>query len=182
MFWAGYRGHLAADGRHVELSCLVLMYSADIHSGAFIHPTHHNNHNTSITNTSITNTSTSTNINTSTSTSSNSIMNPSVYITAVLLFGAQGVKSHGYRAGRGRGARHRHHAWPAVFSNDVDTGAFRAFNSYPRGGGIFTPGAPLLDVFQEVFGDIKKGAVGLCNDNFRFATVSPPVVNRTSKS
>lgn len=92
----------------------------------------------------------------------NSIMvHPSTHLAAilVLLVGTQdGVHSQYHHASRGGHGRNRFNAWPSAFmSNDLDGGAFRPFHAHPRGGGVFTSGAPLVDVFQEVIGDIKKG-------------------------
>lgn len=95
-------------------------------------------------------------------------MHSSTHLAAIimLLVGTQdGVHSHRH-ASRGQGGRHRFNAWPSTFiSNDLDSGAFRPFQACPRGGGVFTSGAPLVDVFQEVMGDIKKGkSVRACYD------------------
>lgn len=92
---------------------------------------------------------------------SNIMVHPSTHLAAilVLLVGTQdGVHSQYHHASRGGHGRNRFNAWPSAFmSNDLDGGAFRPFHAYPRGGGVFTSGAPLVDVFQEVIGDIKKG-------------------------
>lgn len=42
--------------------------------------------------------------------------------------------------------------------NIMDGGAFRPFRLHnPKGGGAFTNGSPLYDIFQEVAGDVTKG-------------------------
>ncbi|CAM9358759.1 unnamed protein product [Hapterophycus canaliculatus] len=70
-----------------------------------------------------------------------------------LLLGSQQGESHRYRTHQGR---HLFRPLPAFMSSDVDMGAFRPFSSYPRGGSLFTSTGPLVDIFQEVVGDIKK--------------------------
>lgn len=70
-----------------------------------------------------------------------------------LLLGAAQTDAHRYRA------QHHHHGRrlfkPAFEMATVE--AFRPFHTPPAGSGLFTSGGPLVDVFQEVMGDVKRG-------------------------
>lgn len=88
-----------------------------------------------------------------------------------LLLGAQQGDSRRYRT------HHPHHHGQRLFNPSpsfmsdsmANTGTFRPFHAYPRGGGLFTSSAgPLLDVFQEVMGDIKKGVYCGTSDKSMF--------------
>ncbi|CAM9948298.1 unnamed protein product [Ectocarpus fasciculatus] len=82
-----------------------------------------------------------------------------------LLLGTQQGECHRYRT---HGGHHHHHGrrlfqLPTVVSNDiVDTGAFRPFRHvHPRGRPHVSSAGPLMDVFQDVMGEIKKVACEL---------------------
>ncbi|CAB1110008.1 unnamed protein product [Ectocarpus sp. CCAP 1310/34] len=79
-----------------------------------------------------------------------------------LLLGTQQGECHRYRT---HGGHHHHHGrrqfqLPTVVSSEiVDTGAFRPFRHVqPRGRPHVSSAGPLMDVFQDVMGEIKKVA------------------------
>lgn len=87
--------------------------------------------------------------------------NPHLALLALLLGTAQQADAHRYRTHRHHHGRRLFKPSPTFMSNEM-AGPFRPFhNTYPSGGGggggIFTSAGPLVDVFQEVLGDIKKG-------------------------
>ncbi|CAM9990508.1 unnamed protein product [Ectocarpus sp. 12 AP-2014] len=82
-----------------------------------------------------------------------------------LLLGTQQGECHRYRT---HGGHHHHHGrrqfqLPMVVSSEiVDTGAFRPFRHVqPRGRSHVSSAGPLMDVFQDVMGEIKKVACEL---------------------
>ncbi|CAM9523222.1 unnamed protein product [Pylaiella littoralis] len=90
-----------------------------------------------------------------------------------LLLGTQQGDSHRYRTHHP--ARRFFNPSPAFVSDSMasSTGTFRPSHAYPRGGRLFTSsGGPLVDLFQEVMGDIKKVA-GELSDSASTAATPP---------
>lgn len=70
-----------------------------------------------------------------------------------LLLGTAQADAHRYR-------NHHHHHGRRIFKPAFEMAtveAFRPFHASPRGSGLFNSAGPLVDVFQEVMGDVKRG-------------------------
>lgn len=74
-------------------------------------------------------------------------------LLALLLGTAAQSDAHRYRT-------HHNHNGRRLFHPSFETAtaeAFRPFQAPPRGSGLFTSAGPLVDVFQEVMSDVKRG-------------------------
>lgn len=74
-------------------------------------------------------------------------------LLALLLTPILQTDAHRYRT-------HRHSHGRRLFKPAFEMAtaeAFRPFHESPRGSGLFTSAGPLVDVFQEVMGDVKRG-------------------------
>lgn len=79
--------------------------------------------------------------------------NPHLAALLALLLGAAQADAHRYRT-------HHHHHGRRLFKPAFEMAtveAFRPFHASSRGNGLFTSAGPLVDVFQEVMGDVKRG-------------------------
>lgn len=85
-----------------------------------------------------------------------------------LLLGTAQAKAHRYRT------HHHHHGSRRLFKPAFEMAsveAFRPFHASPRSNGLFTSAGPLVDVFQEVMGDVKRGERAARNRLYLFAAV-----------
>ncbi|CAM9730561.1 unnamed protein product, partial [Scytosiphon promiscuus] len=105
--------------------------------------------------------------------------NTHLALLALLLSSQQG-ESHRYR--NHHHGRHLFRPLPTFMSNEVDTGAFRPFPSHPRGGSLFTSTGPLVDIFQEVVGDIKKAVARELSDSSPLPRTPPHEVVETAEA